>query len=139
MKRNRRLPILCLAAVLCLGTGCHTLTELVIPHPRHTEKSVHERLAEVFDGLARTERKPRRLRRRPSESCEAMAPHHLAEGRYRGHGSRRGRRGTGRAVEAVPRAASLPARTAIARTRPQGRPRASARVRLWPLRRVAGD
>ena len=61
MKRNRRLPIFCLAAVLCLASGCQTITEHVVPHPRHAEKSVHEQVSEVFDGLARTERDLKRI------------------------------------------------------------------------------
>ena len=56
VKRNRRLLALCLSAVLFLGAGCETITEHVVPHPKHAEKSVQEAIAEVFDGLARTER-----------------------------------------------------------------------------------
>ena len=61
MKRNRRFLALCLSAVLCVGTGCQTITEHVIPHPKHAEKIVHEQVAEVFDGLARTERDLKKL------------------------------------------------------------------------------
>ena len=61
MKRNRRLLGSCLSAVVCLGAGCQTITEHVIPHPRHAEKSVHEQVSEVFDGLARTERGLKKL------------------------------------------------------------------------------
>ena len=58
MKRSHRLLALalCLSAVLCLGAGCQTMTEYVVPHPRHAEVSVHEQVTEVFDCLARTER-----------------------------------------------------------------------------------
>ena len=61
MKRNRWLPVLCLSAVLCLGAGCQTMTEYVVPHPSHAETSVHEAVTDVFDGLARTERDLKRL------------------------------------------------------------------------------
>ena len=61
MKRNHWLPVLCLSAVLCLGAGCQTMTEYVVPHPRHAETSVHEQVTDVFDGLARTERDLKRL------------------------------------------------------------------------------
>lgn len=61
MKRNHRLPALCLSAVLGLGAGCQTITEHVIPHPKHAEKSVHEQVTEVFDGLARAERDLKRI------------------------------------------------------------------------------
>ena len=61
MKRNHRLPALCLSAVLCISAGCETMNEYVVPHPRHAEKSVHEQVTEVFDGLARTERDLKRL------------------------------------------------------------------------------
>ena len=37
------------------------MTEHVIPHPRHAEKDLHEAIAEVFDGLARTERDLERI------------------------------------------------------------------------------
>ena len=37
------------------------MTEYVVPHPRHAEKSVHEAVTEVFDGLARTERDFKRI------------------------------------------------------------------------------
>ena len=61
MKRNHRLLTLCLPAVLCLGAGCQTITEHVVPHPRHAERSVHEQVTELFDGLARTERDLKKL------------------------------------------------------------------------------
>ena len=61
MKRKRWLPVLCLSAVLCLGAGCQTMTEYVVPHPRHAEDSVHDQVTDVFDGLARTERDLKRL------------------------------------------------------------------------------
>ena len=61
MNRNHRLLVLCLSAVLCLGAGCQTMTEYVVPHPRHAEDSVHEQVTDVFDGLARTERDLKRL------------------------------------------------------------------------------
>ncbi len=61
MKRNPWLPALCLSAVSCLGAGCQTIAEYVVPHPRHAEKSVHEAVTEVFDGLARTERDLKRI------------------------------------------------------------------------------
>ena len=61
MKRNHWLPVLCLSLVLCLGAGCQTMTEYVVPHPRHAEGSVHEQVTEVFDGFARTERDLTRL------------------------------------------------------------------------------
>ena len=61
MKRSRRLPALCLSALACICAGCETVTEYVVPHPRHAEKSVHEQVAEAFDGLARTERDLKRL------------------------------------------------------------------------------
>ena len=57
MKRVRLLPAaLCLAAACSLLAACQTMTEHVIPHPRHAEKSVHEAVSEVFGGLARTQR-----------------------------------------------------------------------------------
>ena len=56
MKRNHWLPVLCLSAVVWLGAGCETMTEYVVPHPRHAETGVHEQVADVFEGLARTER-----------------------------------------------------------------------------------
>ena len=56
MKWSRCLPALGLSAVLFPGAGCQTITEYVVPHPIHAEKSVHEQVTEVFDGLARTER-----------------------------------------------------------------------------------
>ena len=56
MKQNHRLPVLCLSAVLFVGAGCRTITEHIVPHPKHAEKIVHEQVKEVFDGLARTER-----------------------------------------------------------------------------------
>ena len=37
------------------------MTDYVVPHPKHAEKSVHERVAEVFDGLARVERDLKRI------------------------------------------------------------------------------
>ena len=37
------------------------MTQYVVPHPRHAEKSVHEAVTEVFDGLARTERDFKRI------------------------------------------------------------------------------
>ena len=46
----------CLAAACSLLAACQTMTEHVIPHPRHAEKSVHEAVSEVFDGLSRTQR-----------------------------------------------------------------------------------
>ena len=61
MKRNHRLLVLSLTAVLSLGAGCKAVTEHVVPHPRHAEKSVHEAVTEVFDGLARTERDLKRI------------------------------------------------------------------------------
>ena len=61
MNRNLTLLVLCLIAVLCFGAGCQTMTEYVVPHPRHAEGSVHEQVTEVFDGLARTERDLKRL------------------------------------------------------------------------------
>ena len=61
MKRIRRLPALCLSAVACISAGCETMTEYVVPHPKHAEKSVHEQVTEVFGGLARTERDLKRL------------------------------------------------------------------------------
>ena len=61
MKRNHRLLGLCLSAVLCLGAGCQTMTEYVVPHPRHAAPSVQEQVTDVFDGLARTERDLERL------------------------------------------------------------------------------
>ena len=63
MKWNHRLPALCLSAILCVGVGCQTITEHVIPHPKHAEKIVHEQVTEVFDGLARTERDLKKLLR----------------------------------------------------------------------------
>ena len=59
--RNAWLQAVCLLAVFCLGAGCQTMTEYIVPHPRHAEKSVHEAVTEVFDGLARTERDLKRL------------------------------------------------------------------------------
>ena len=56
VKRIPRLQVLCLSAVLCLGASCKTMTDYVIPHPKHAEKIVQEQVADVFDGLARTER-----------------------------------------------------------------------------------
>lgn len=56
MKQNHRLLVLSLSAVLFLGAGCKAVTEHVVPHPKHAEKSVHEAVTEVFEGLARTER-----------------------------------------------------------------------------------
>ena len=64
MKQKHRLAALCLSAVLCISAGCQTIAEQVIPHPRHAEKSVHEQVTEVFDGLARTERDLTRLFKR---------------------------------------------------------------------------
>ena len=61
MKRNHRLLVLCLSAALCLGAGCQTMTEYVVPHPRHAETSVQEQVTDLFDGLARTERDLKRL------------------------------------------------------------------------------
>ena len=61
MKQNHPLLALCLSAVLCLGAGCQTMTEYVVPHPRHADGSVHEQMTEVLDGLARTERDLKRL------------------------------------------------------------------------------
>ena len=61
MKRSNWLAVLCLSAILCLGAGCQTMTEYVVPHPRHAEESVNEQVTEVFDGLARTERDLKRL------------------------------------------------------------------------------
>ena len=63
VKRNRRLLALSLSAVLSLGAGCETITEHVVPHPKHAEKSVQEAIAEVFDGLARTERDLKKILR----------------------------------------------------------------------------
>lgn len=63
MKRNRRLPALCLSVVLCMSAGCQTIAEHVVPHPKHAEKSVHEAVTEVFDGLARTERDLKKILR----------------------------------------------------------------------------
>ena len=61
MKRNHRLLVLSLTGVLSLGAGCEAVTEHVVPHPRHAEKSVHEAVTEVFGGLARTERDLKRI------------------------------------------------------------------------------
>ena len=61
MKHNNWLAVLCLSAVLFLVAGCQTMTEYVVPHPRHAETSVHEQVTDVFDGLARTERDLKRL------------------------------------------------------------------------------
>ena len=56
MKSEHPILILCLSAACCLCAACQTVTEYVVPHPRHAEKSVEEAVAEVFDGLARTQR-----------------------------------------------------------------------------------
>lgn len=56
MNRDSGLLVLCLSAAVCVSAGCQTMTEYVVPHPRHAEKDLHEAIAEVFDGLARTER-----------------------------------------------------------------------------------
>ena len=61
MRRNHRLLLPCVLAVVCNLAGCQTITEYVVPHPRHAEKSVHEAVTEVFDGLARTERDLKRI------------------------------------------------------------------------------
>ena len=61
MKRNHCLVTLCLSAVLYLGAGCRTVTEHVVPHPKHAENSVREQVTEVLDGLERTERDLERL------------------------------------------------------------------------------
>ncbi len=37
------------------------MTDYVVPHPKHAEKSVHEAVTEVFDGLAKTERDLKRI------------------------------------------------------------------------------
>ena len=57
MKRARLHPAaICLAMACGILSACQTMTEHVVPHPRHAEKSVHEVVSGVFDGLARTER-----------------------------------------------------------------------------------
>ena len=56
MTPTNRLAILCLLATCCLLAACQTMTEYVVPHPKHAEKSVKEAVTEVFQGLARTQR-----------------------------------------------------------------------------------
>lgn len=56
MKPDRPFSIPCLLAVCCLLAACQTMTEHVVPDPKHAEKSVQEAVADVFDGLARTRR-----------------------------------------------------------------------------------
>ena len=46
-----------------MSAGCQTIAEHVVPHPKHAEKSVHEAVTEVFDGLARTERDLKKILR----------------------------------------------------------------------------
>ena len=61
VKWPRWLPALCLSAVALACAGCQTLTEYVVPHPRHAEGTVHEQVTEVLGGLARTERDLKKL------------------------------------------------------------------------------
>ena len=61
MNLNHRFLVLYLSAVLFSSAGCQTMTEYVVPHPRHAEESVHEQVTDVFDGIARTERDLKRL------------------------------------------------------------------------------
>ena len=56
MKRTHPLPVLCALALCCLLVACQTVTEYVIPHPKHAEKGAHEAVTDFFDGLARTQR-----------------------------------------------------------------------------------
>lgn len=56
MRQHRPFPVLCLLAVGLLFSACQTMTEHIVPHPRHAEKSVKETVTDVFDGLARTQR-----------------------------------------------------------------------------------
>ncbi len=58
---NCWLVVLCLSAVALVCAGCQTLTEYVVPHPRHAEGTVHEQVTEVLGGLARTERDLNRI------------------------------------------------------------------------------
>ena len=54
MKHCRPVPVICLLALGLLCAACQTVTEHVVPHPKHAGKSVKEAVTEVFDGLART-------------------------------------------------------------------------------------
>ena len=56
MKPAHPLLFLFLSAVCGLLVGCQTMTEHVVPHPRHAESSVLDAVTEVFDGLARTQK-----------------------------------------------------------------------------------
>ena len=61
VKRNHRRAAPCVLATFGLVAGCQTVTEYVVPHPKHAEQSVHEAITEVFDGLERTERDLKRI------------------------------------------------------------------------------
>ena len=54
MKRHHPFRVVCLLALCLLCAACQTMTEYLVPHPKHAEESVKEAVTEVFDGLART-------------------------------------------------------------------------------------
>ena len=54
IKQHRPIPVMRLLTLCFLCAASQSMTEYVVPHPRHAQKSVKEAVTEAFDDLART-------------------------------------------------------------------------------------